>query len=86
MSSFDLKVVTMGGIKFEDEVTKVLVRTTGGDVCILGSHTDYAAPLGEGNAKIVNSDGETVNARIKGGFISVQGKKTRIVATEFELV
>lgn len=85
MTSFDLKVVTMSGLKFDGKVTKVLVRTVSGDICILGSHTDYAAPLGEGNAKIVLENGETVNAHLKGGFISVQGKNTRIVATEFDI-
>ena len=85
MTSFDLKVVTMSGVKFDGKVTKVIVRTTGGDVCILGSHTDYAAPIGDGPAKIVRENGEAINAHIKGGFISVQKDNTRIVASEYEV-
>ena len=85
MTSFDLKAVTMSGVKFDGRVNKVIVRAVGGDVCILGSHTDYASPLGRGKAKIVTEDGREINAYAEGGFISVRGDKTRIIATKFEI-
>ena len=85
MTSFELKAVTMSGVKFDGMVQKVIVRTTEGDVCILGSHSDYASPLGKGKARIVTEDGREINAFAEGGFISVQGDKTRIIATKFEI-
>ena len=85
MTSFDLTAVTMSGVKFEGKVQKVIVRTVEGDVCILGSHTDYASPLGKGKARIVTDDGREINAYAEGGFISVQGDKTRIIATKFDI-
>ena len=85
MTSFELEAVTMSGVKFEGKVTKVIVRTVEGDVCILGSHTDYAAPIGRGKAKIVTEDGREINAYAEGGFISVRGDRTRIIATKFDI-
>ena len=86
MTSFDLKVVTMSGIIYDGKVTKVIVRTAGGDMCVLGSHTDYAAPLGKGKAKIVTEDGKQISAECEGGFISVQKDNTRIIATRFDII
>ncbi len=86
MTSFDLKIVTMSGIKFDSRVTKLIVRTTDGDICILGSHTDYASPLGHGKAKIVTEDGKEIAAECEGGFISVQKDQTRIIATKFDII
>ncbi len=85
MTSFELEAVTMSGVKFDGLVQKVVVRTTEGDICILGSHTDFASPLGCGKAKIITDDGREINAFAEGGFISVQGDKTRIIATKFEI-
>ena len=75
----------MSGVKFDGRAVKVIVRTTEGDVCILGSHTDYASPLGKGKAKIFTEDGGEINAYAEGGFISVRGDQTRIIATKFEI-
>ncbi|MBQ7821142.1 MAG: F0F1 ATP synthase subunit epsilon [Clostridia bacterium] len=86
MTSFDLKVVTMSGIKYDGKVIKVIVRTAGGDMCVLANHTDYASPLGKGKAKIVTEDGKEIHAECEGGFISVQKENTRIVATRFEVI
>jgi F0F1-type ATP synthase epsilon subunit len=86
MTSFDLKAVTMSGIKFDGRVTKVIVRTVDGDMCVLGSHTDYAAPLGKGKAKIVTEEGKEIVADCEGGFISVQKDSTRIIATKFDII
>ena len=85
MTSFELKAVTMSGIKFDGKVQKVIVRAECGDVCILGSHTDYASPLGKGKVRIITEDNREINAYAEGGFISVQGNKTRIIATKFEI-
>ncbi len=85
MTSFNLTAVTMSGIKFDGKVTKVVVRAADGDLCILGSHTDYAAPLGKGVAKITTEESKVITADVEGGFISVQKDKTRIIATKFDV-
>ena len=44
MTPFTLKIVTPDGLIYDGEAEKLVVRTTGGDVCILARHLDYVAP------------------------------------------
>ena len=57
MSTFPLKIVTPDGLIYDGEAEKLIVRTSGGDVCILARHMDYVAPLGMGMA-IVEANGK----------------------------
>ncbi len=86
MTSFNLTALTMSGIKFDGKVTKLVIRAADGDICILGKHIDYAAPLGKGIAKITTEESKVITADVEGGFISVQKDNTRIIATKFEII
>lgn len=86
MTSFNLTALTMSGIKFEGPVTKLVIRAADGDICILGKHTDYTAPLGCGTAKITTEENKEIRANVEGGFISVQKDQTRIIATKFDII
>ena len=48
MAMIHLTIVTPEGKFFDDDAQRVMVRTTGGDVCILPQHIDYSAALGKG--------------------------------------
>ena len=81
--SFKLKIVTPDGLIFDGEAEKLIVRTTGGDVCILARHTDYVTPLGMGMA-IVEAGGKRRTAACIGGMLSVSGGECTLVPTTFE--
>ncbi len=83
MTPFKLKIVTPDGLIFDGEAEKLIVRTIGGDVCILARHMDYVAPLGMGMA-IVESDGKRRTAACIGGMLSVSGGEVNLVPTTFE--
>ena len=83
MSSFPLKIVTPDGLIYDGEAEKLIVRTIGGDVCILARHMDYVAPLGMG-AAIVESAGNRRTAACIGGMLSVNGGEVNLVPTTFE--
>ena len=83
MSTFPLKVVTPDGLIFDGEAEKLIVRTSGGDVCILARHMDYVAPLGMGMA-IVESGGKRRTAACIGGMLSVSNGECTLVPTTFE--
>lgn len=83
MTSFPLKIVTPDGLIFDGEAEKLLVRTIGGDVCILARHMDYVAPLGMGQAVVV-SGGNRRTAACMGGMLSVSGGEVSLVPTTFE--
>ena len=83
MTPFNLKIVTPDGLIFNGEAEKLIVRTTGGDVCILARHMDYVAPLGMGMA-IVEAGGSRRHAACIGGMLSVSNGEVTLVPTTFE--
>ena len=83
MTPFSLKIVTPDGLIYDGEAEKLVVRTTGGDVCILARHLDYVAPLGMGMATM-EANGKRRNAACIGGMLSVKGGAVTLVPTTFE--
>ena len=83
MTPFKLKIVTPDGLIYDGEAEKLIVRTTGGDVCILARHIDYVAPLGMGQA-IVEANGKRRAAACIGGMLSVSNYEVTLVPTTFE--
>ena len=83
MTSFKLKIVTPDGLIFDGDAEKLIVRTIGGDVCILARHMDYVSPLGMGQA-IVEVGGKRRVAACIGGILSVSGGEVNLVPTTFE--
>ena len=83
MTPFTLKIVTPDGLIYDGEAEKLVVRTTGGDVCILARHLDYVAPLGMGMA-IVEANGKRRTAACIGGMLSVKAGDVTLVPTTFE--
>ena len=83
MTPFSLKIVTLDGLCFDGEAEQVIVRTTGGDVCILARHMNYVTPLGMGMA-IVEAGGKRRTAACIGGMLSVSDGEATLVPTTFE--
>ena len=83
MKEFHLQVVTPDGLEYSGEVESLLVRADDGDVEILAGHTDFLAALGTGRVRILQG-GKKRFASVSGGFLSVQGGKTRLCAITFE--
>lgn len=84
MASFHLQIVTPDRMAFDGEAQQIIVRTVGGDVCILARHIDYAAPLGIGEARVTDADGNTRTAAVSGGMLGVSNGEVRVMATTFE--
>ena len=82
--TFHLQIVTPDRKIFDGEAEKIIVRTVNGDVCILARHIDYAAPLGIGEARVTDAEGNTRTAACSGGMIGVSAGEVRVMATTFE--
>lgn len=83
MTEFHLQIVTPDGLLFDGNATRVVVRTTEGDVGILARHSDYVAPISIGKATVRTAEGVRTASCI-GGMVSVTGGMVRIVASTFE--
>lgn len=84
MATFHLQIVTPDRLVFDGQVERVVARTVGGDVCILAKHIDYAAPLGIGQAHIVDENGKEHVAACSGGMLTVYDGEAILMATTFE--
>ena len=84
MATFHLQIVTPDRLVFDGQVERVVARTVGGDVCILAKHIDYAAPLGIGEAHIIDENGKAHTAACSGGMLTVYGGEAILMATTFE--
>lgn len=84
MALIHLTIVTPECKYFEEDAQKVIVRTTGGDVCILPNHIDYAAAIGDGEARVTTANGEVRTAHAVGGLLHVANNDVQVIANTFE--
>ncbi|MBQ7826453.1 MAG: ATP synthase F1 subunit epsilon [Clostridia bacterium] len=84
MATYHLQIVTPDRMVYDGEAEKIILRTVGGDVCILARHIDYAAPLGIGEARVTDAEGNTRIAACSGGMLGVSAGEVRVMATTFE--
>ncbi|RDY26105.1 F0F1 ATP synthase subunit epsilon [Romboutsia weinsteinii] len=82
-SEFALQVVTPDTIFYDDQVEMIITRTTNGDRGILKGHIPFVAGLVEGNLRI-KKDGKFKDAKIAGGFVTVDKEKTVILTESAE--
>lgn len=83
MNSFQLKIVTPDGLRYDGSAQELIVRTTTGDLGILAGHINCVAPLGMGRATVI-VDGEKRCGACIGGMVSVVDGCVSVVATTFE--
>ncbi|MDD3412352.1 MAG: ATP synthase F1 subunit epsilon [Eubacteriales bacterium] len=84
MATFHLQIVTPDRKVYDDLAEQIIVRTVNGDVCILAHHIDYAAPLGIGEARVKDAQGNERVAACSGGMLGVAANEVRVMATTFE--
>ena len=83
MRTFQLKIVTPDGLRYDGPAEELIVRTTSGDLGILAGHINCVSPLGMGQATVV-VEGERRYAACIGGMVSVMNNQVSLVATTFE--
>lgn len=84
MASFHLEIVSIDGLKFEDEVERVTLRSIAGDVAILAGHTNYCTAVGMGTAKLILPDGTERHGACIGGMLSVMDKRCHLLPSTWE--
>ncbi len=66
------------------DATRVVARTTDGEIGILPGHAPLLGVLVEGEVRIAG-EGEQVTAHVDGGFLSVDHDRVTIVAERAEV-
>lgn len=84
MANYHLHIVTPDRLVYDGQAERMLVRTVNGDICIMAGHTDYAAPLAIGEARMTDAQGNVREAACNGGFVTVTAGEVYVAATTFE--
>ncbi len=84
MSIYNLKIVTPYGLFFEGEVSKIIARTTSGNIAILKNHIPYLTSLSIGTLCIFDADNKEKICALGGGVLSVNRGLTTIIANSCE--
>ena len=67
------------------EASAVLARTLDGERGVLPGHTPLLGVLAPGEVRIKGVDGDSVQAHVDGGFLSVENDRVLVVAEGVEL-
>ena len=86
MATIQLTIVTPEGKPFDGEVERVIVRTTGGDVCVMARHIDFAAAIGKGIGRAVLADGNVRRMSLDGGMLHMSDNRAHILTNHFSWV
>jgi len=66
-----LKVFSLKGIEFQDEVSGFNVQTMDGEITILSHHHPIITILKKGTARIIKKDDSRMNLAINSGFLEM---------------
>lgn len=86
MASLDVAVVSADHEVWRGEASRVVARTTEGEIGILPGHEPVLGLVAGGEVRILTASGETIRARADGGFLSVASDQVSVVADTAELI
>lgn len=86
MKTFSLKISTPEGDVFSDEVVKLCVRGTEGDLAVLAGHIPFVSSVKECDCKIETEDGEERIGHTEGGLITVSANQVLLLSGSFRWV
>ena len=75
-----VEVVSADRLVWSGEATRVIARTTEGDVGILPNHAPILSLLVDGVVDVLTAEGETWVAAVSAGFLSVANNRVSVLA------
>lgn len=75
-----IEVVSADRVVWSGEATRVIARTTEGDVGILPNHAPILSLMVHGVVDVLTSEGETWVAAVSSGFLSVANNRVSILS------
>ncbi|MGO1399513.1 MAG: F0F1 ATP synthase subunit epsilon [Brevibacterium yomogidense] len=86
MAALTVVVVSADREVWTGEATRVVARTTEGEIGILAGHEPLMGLVAGGEVRILTTAGATVRAQADGGFLSVANDRVSVVADAAEIV
>jgi len=82
MATFKFLVTTPKGEFLNEEVERVILRTTEGDMGILANHAPLVAEVAIGELRVKDASGNVEKYFVAGGFLEISRERTIILADE----
>ncbi|WP_029088842.1 F0F1 ATP synthase subunit epsilon [Brevibacterium album] len=86
MAVLDVAVVSAEQEVWSGQASRVVARTTEGEIGILPGHEPVMGLVAGGEVRILREDGTLVRAQADGGFLSVANDRVSVVADAAEIV
>ena len=80
-----VELVAADRLVWSGEATRVIARTTEGDVGVLANHAPMLSLMVDGVVDVTTADGETWVAAVNAGFLSVAGNRISILSEQAEM-
>ena len=80
-----VELVAADRLVWSGEATRVIARTTEGDVGILPNHSPMLSLMVDGVVDVTTADGESWVAAVNAGFLSVAGNRISILSEQAEM-
>ena len=84
-SVMQVELVSADRLVWSGEATRVIARTSEGDVGVLPNHAPMLSTMVDGIVDVTTADGETWIAAVDAGFLSVAGNRISILAEHAEM-
>lgn len=85
MSTLNVKFVAADREVWEGEASRLIARTTEGEIGILPGHTPLLSVLIEGDVVVTPAEDAARTVHIDGGFISVDKNAVTVVAQHVQM-
>lgn len=85
MAELEVELVAADRLIWSGQASIVVARTTEGELGVLPGHTPLLGVLATGPVRIRTVDGQTLNAAVHGGFLSVSDDVVAILSDSAEL-
>jgi F-type H+-transporting ATPase subunit epsilon len=84
--ALQVELVSAEARVWSGEASRIIARTTEGELGILPDHEPLLSVLAAGRVRILAVDGESVEADVEGGFLSVDHNRVTVVSDTATLV
>lgn len=83
MKTYPLTVSSPDGNLFRDEVVRLIVRGSEGDLAVLAGHIPFMTAVMPGTCRIMMENGEEKSALLDGGLLSVMADSVTLMSESF---
>ena len=84
--TLQVELVSAEARVWSGEASRIILRTTEGDMGVLTGHEPTLAVLAPGEIRILSESGSTVVADVQDGFLSVEHDRVTVVSDSARLV